>query len=212
MKALADIEDNSVDAIITDPPYGANFISNWVAGHKAKAPIANDSLPFIWFLPEAYRILKPNSVLICFTDWKRQEAWRQAITYAGFKVKSQGVWDKDWHGMGDLKGSLAPQHELFWFATKGSFAFTGPRLKSVIRTRRPSANVTPHPTAKSVELMRRLCESVCPKGVVLDPFMGIGSTGMAAVDLGLDFIGIEIDKTYFDIAKRQISARKKRKA
>jgi len=62
-----------------------------------------------------------------------------------------------------------------------------------------------HPTVKPQELMKYLCRLVTPKGgVVLDPFMGSGSTGMAAKDEGFDFIGIEREKEYFDIAEARI--------
>ena len=70
-------------------------------------------------------------------------------------------------------------------------------------TTEPSANV--HPTVKPVELMRYLCRLVTPKGgIVLDPFMGSGSTGMAAKDEGFDFIGIEKDEEYFKICESRI--------
>ncbi len=62
-----------------------------------------------------------------------------------------------------------------------------------------------HPTVKPVELMKYLCRLVTPKGgTVLDPFMGSGSTGMAAKDEGFDFIGIEKEKEYFDICQSRI--------
>ena len=71
-------------------------------------------------------------------------------------------------------------------------------------TTEPSANI--HPTVKPVELMKYLCRLITPKGgTILDPFMGSGSTGIAAKDEGFDFIGIEKEKEYFDIAKQRIS-------
>ncbi len=63
-----------------------------------------------------------------------------------------------------------------------------------------------HPTVKPVKLMKYLCRLITPKGgTVLDPFMGSGSTGVAAKDEGFDFIGIEKEKEYFEIAERRIS-------
>ena len=65
--------------------------------------------------------------------------------------------------------------------------------------------VNTHPTVKPIELMKYLCRMVTPKGgTVLDPFMGSGSTGMAAKDEGFEFIGIEKEKEYFDIAEARI--------
>ena len=63
-----------------------------------------------------------------------------------------------------------------------------------------------HPTVKPVKLMRYLCRLITPKGgTVLDPFMGSGSTGIAAKDEGFEFIGIEREKEYFEIAERRVS-------
>ena len=63
-----------------------------------------------------------------------------------------------------------------------------------------------HPTVKPVELMKYLCRLVTPKsGTILDPFMGSGSTGMAAKDEGFEFIGIEKEKEYFEIAEQRIN-------
>ena len=62
-----------------------------------------------------------------------------------------------------------------------------------------------HPTEKPIELMKILIEnSSLPQGVVLDPFMGTGSTGIACVNTGRNFIGIELDNNYFEIAKQRI--------
>ena len=55
--------DESVDAIVTDPPYGINYIS------QTGAKIKNDQAPFIWFLYDAFRVLRPGSSIICFTRW-----------------------------------------------------------------------------------------------------------------------------------------------
>ena len=64
-----------------------------------------------------------------------------------------------------------------------------------------------HPTVKPQELMKYLCRLVTPKGgTVLDPFMGSGSTGMAAKDEGFEFIGIEREKEYFEIAEKRINS------
>ena len=73
------------------------------------------------------------------------------------------------------------------------------------KSERNNADKNTHPTVKPVELMRYLCRLVTPKGgVVLDPFMGSGSTGMAAKDEGFDFIGIEKDEEYFKICESRI--------
>ena len=79
----------------------------------------------------------------------------------------------------------------------------GEEATCISNTKNPRANV--HPTVKPTDLMRYLCRLVTPTGgVVLDPFMGSGSTGKAATIEGFDFIGIEMDENYFNIAKARI--------
>jgi len=107
--------------------------------------------------------------------------------------------------MGDLKGSFAPQHDVIWFATKGKFEFHDKRPKSVISSQRISGSALIHPNEKPVDLMEKLIEAITPpNGVVMDPFMGSGSTGVAAKNLKREFIGIEMNPEYFEIAKKRI--------
>jgi DNA modification methylase len=197
LEELKSLPDGSIDAIVTDPPYGMNFQSNWVPDDKKKAKIAGDEKPFIWFLYQAQRVLKDGGALVCFTDWKNQELWRLAIDCAGFAVRSHCVWDRVGHGMGDLKASFGPRHDVFWFATKGAFAFPGKRPQSVLRHQRPASHMSIHPTRKPVELMREIVAAVTGPGeMVLDPFAGSGSTGEAAVAEGRRCILIERDPVY----------------
>jgi len=82
--------------------------------------------------------------------------------------------------------------------------FYCPKVSKNERNRGLDKNI--HPTVKPVELMKYLCRLVTPKGgTVLDPFMGSGSTGMAAKDEGFEFIGIEKEKEYFEIAEQRIN-------
>ena len=204
LRAMADC---SVDAVVTDPPYGMNFQSNHVPDERKKKRIAGDERPFIWFLHEAYRVCADGGALFCFTDWKNQETWRIAIECAGFTIRSHVVWDRLNHGMGDLTGSFAPRHDCAWFASKGRFQFAGKRPVSVMRAMRVNSITTPHPTEKPVDLMTSIVEAVCPPdGVVLDPFMGTGSTGIAATSTGRRFIGIEREAEYVAIAEARIRA------
>lgn len=203
LEVLKTISDNSVDSIVTDPPYGMNYQSAWRSDPtKRFTKIANDKKPFVWFLFDAFRVLKDGGSIICFSDWKNQEAWRQAIEWAGFTVKSQVIWNREHHGMGDLTGAFAPMHDIVWFAVKGKYKHPSSRPKSVISSKRIGGENLVHPNEKPVDLMVSLIKSVTPpNGIVLDPFMGSGSTGVAAVKEGFGFIGIERDEKYFEICK-----------
>lgn len=134
MDVLRTIKTNSVDAVIVDPPYGMDYQSSRRAVSFAR--ILNDKHPFIWFIHDAFRVCKDAGALLCFCIGRTQETFRGAIATAGFKVRSQVVWDRMVHGQGDCLRSFAPQHDVMWFATKNGFRFPGGRPKSVLRHRK----------------------------------------------------------------------------
>jgi len=193
-----------ISSIITDPPYGIDYQSARRTDRSQWLPkIANDKEPFLSWLPLAYHITDDGGSLLCFCRWDVQEVFKQAIEDAGYIVRSQVIWDRVVHGMGDLEASFAPQHDIIWFATKGRFTFPGKRPKSVIRVQRVSPQDLVHPNEKPIALMVSLVSSVA-RGVVLDPMMGSGTTGIACARLGVEFIGIEIDSGLFEIARKRI--------
>jgi DNA modification methylase len=200
------LPDGCVSAVITDPPYGVNYQSAWRTDRSAWKPkITNDSQPFIWWIGEAFRLVKDGGCLLCFCHWKTAEAFRLAIGWAGFSIVSQVIWDRMSHGMGDLKGSFAPQHDLIWFASKGRFEFPGKRPKSVIACNRIGGDKLEHPTEKPLELTKQLVEAVTrPNEVVLDPMCGSGSTLIAAEGLGRKWIGFDCSQEYCDLAEQRL--------
>lgn len=210
---LKKVEDRSIDMVVTDPPYGMNFLSNRarkdiinVKRKKHKA-IENDDAVMDGWLDDAFRVLKDGGGLISFCDWNTSHLWREAIESRGFEIKSQVVWNRMHHGMGDLTGAFSPMHDIIWYATKGRRVFANTRPKSVLSHKRPSPTEdNGHPTCKPVELMKELIIGIGDgsNGVILDPFMGSGSTGVAATLLGIPFIGMELEEEYFNIAKRRI--------
>ncbi len=191
--------EGSVDAVVTDPPYGIAY------QNKRGQRVLNDRTPFVWWLYDAYRVTRDGGCLVCFTRWDVQEAWRYAITLAGWQVKSQVIWDRQVHGMGDIKAAFAPRHDVIWFAVKGRFQFPGKRPASVISEQRLLSSLV-HPTQKPVALMERLIKAVTPDGgIVFDPCMGSGSTGVAAVQSGYRFIGCELDLEHYETASERIA-------
>ncbi len=201
LAVMRDIESESIDAVIADPPYGVDYQSGWVEEKRRKPKVLNDAKPFIWWLYEAFRLTRVGGCLLCFCGWQTQETFRVAIEAAGFAVKSHVIWDRIGHGMGDLRGAFAPQHDVIWFATKGRFEFAGKRPRSVISVQRLSGSNLIHPNQKPVQLMEQLIIAVVPNGgKILDPFMGVGTTARAARNLGRDYVGIEQAPEYFQQA------------
>lgn len=202
------MDSEQFDAVITDPPYGIDFQSNRkLDPTKRKPKIANDKQPFIWFLYDAFRVTKENGALVCFCRWDVQDIFKLAIEAAGYTVKSQVIWNKGVHGLGDLNAQFAPQHEIIWFATKGKFKFQNGRPKSVITTLRVSADKLVHPNEKPLDLMRYLVRYVTPAGgSVLDPFAGSGSTLLAAQAEDRQAVGIELDPNYAALIRNRLAS------
>ncbi len=207
LEFLRTLPSGSVDAVVTDPPYGISYQSSWVAKSERFDQIANDGQPYVWFLAEASRVIMDGGCLLCFCRWDTAEAFQLAIAWSGLDIAAQVVWDRVGHGMGDLAGCPGPSHDLIWFARKGNFKFHGKRPISVVRCARLSGDQIVHPNEKPVSLMRQLVDSYSPKdGTILDPFMGSGTTGVACMETGRNFIGCEIDVKYCEIARKRIHA------
>jgi site-specific DNA-methyltransferase (adenine-specific) len=205
LDVLRGMADASVDAVVTDPPYGISFRSNFRKASPKFAAIANDGAPFVWWLYDAARVMRDGAPLLCFCRWDTAEAFRAAIGWAGLTVRAQVVWHKPGGGMGDLKGTPSPAHELVWVAVKGRYTLPGKRPQSVITHAKTRTDSHDHPTQKPEPLMRDLLRSYAPPGgTVLDPFAGSGTTLVAAKAEGFNAIGIEREAEYVEIIKARV--------
>ena len=196
------IPAGSVDLVLTDPPYGMSYQSSRRTDTHSK--IANDDnlnwLPTL--LRESYRVLKDNTAAFFFCSWHNIEIFKKEIGGV-FEVKNILVWDKGVHGLGDLKGNFASRVEFCFLAVKGRPLLTSKRPVNLIKEMRTRNNL--HPTQKPVPLMEKLISPFTSRGcVVLDPFTGSGSTGVACANTDRKFIGIEMDPKYFSIASDRI--------
>jgi len=203
---MRQLESESFDAVITDPPYGINYQSCRTKDKNRRLmKIANDKRPFIWWLYDAYRIVKDKGALACFCRWDVQEIFRQAIECAGFKIKSQVIWDRGVHGTGDLKAQFAPQHDVIWFAVKGAFKFPAKRPVSIIRGMRINGLILLHPNEKPVSIMQEIISAITPPdGTIIDPFAGSGTTGVASESLNIKSTMIELDPKYCNIIRQRM--------
>jgi DNA modification methylase len=189
-----------VDAVVTDPPYGVTYQSNHRVGQGSQ-PITNDGTRVSLRL---YRSIMPQIAGIPTLWCTRWDAWPDIweIFAERGQIKGMLVWDKGHNGMGDLS-HWGNSHELI--ASVGPVVCRGGRDGSVLKFKPVPPNNRNHPTEKPIELFRYLIEKITDEGgLVLDPFMGSGTTGVACVKAGRKFIGIEIDEGYFDIACERI--------
>ena len=212
----------SVDAVVTDPPYcsggltetqrkSAKFqglrtqtIKNGQEWFVSDAMTTNGYLYLMRGVAnEAKRVLCDGGSLLVFCDWRMYPQLAGALESAGLRLQNLIVWDKGNAGLGR---GFRPQHELIAHLVHGTGKYHSKRGTNVYGTRRVGAVDREHPTQKPADLLRELIEVVAaPDGAVLDPFMGSGTTGVACIQTGRRFIGIEIDEGYADIARARIA-------
>jgi site-specific DNA-methyltransferase (adenine-specific) len=201
MKALP---DGCVDAVVTDPPWtnyqtGRYDASAWHKPVKLVAPNL--------YCPDISRIIRPGGAALIWCRWDTFPVLADSIHSADMEVRNCVVWDKGNHTAGDLNGNFGNCHEMAAFAVKGKWHRPGAREENLWRvTHLFSKTKRYHPTEKPVSLMKRSVEALTyPGQIVIDPFMGSGTTGVACVKTGRSFIGIEEDPTYFAIAEKRIT-------
>ena len=186
---------DQADVLITDPPYGVSYVTH--EGRWAYRPIAGDESTA---MRDAVLVAWAPRPALVFGRWSEQKppGTRQCLT-----------WEKglDHGGRGDLTLPWRRNTEEIYVVGKGFLAPTTAR-SAVLRFRAPTnGHPRHHPTQKPTSLMRELI-SVCPKEwVILDPFLGSGSTLRAAADMGRRAIGVEIDPGYVETALRRLGQR-----
>lgn len=210
LELIKDIPDESIDLIVTDPPYRV------ISGGKPNKPYQpsgilslNDGKIFqfnnidakLWF-PELYRVLKNGSHCYVMTNLLNLKKYMELSEENGFKIHNLLVWEKNnatpnrWY----MKNC-----EYVLFLRKGKAksinnfgSKTVHRFDNIIKNKN-------HPTEKPVDLMEfYIYNSSNENDLVLDPFMGSGSVGVACQNINRNFIGFEIDEKYFNIAKERL--------
>lgn len=225
LDVMKGMPDASVDCVLTDPPYssGGAFRSDRTSstsskylGSHGRAPSVEhefsgdnrDALGWgFWatlWLTQCFYKTKPGGFCIMFTDWRQLPNASNVFQAAGWVWRGIGVWDK--MNARPMSGRFSHQAEYFVWGTKGAIGwdFELPSLPGVFSIQAPGANTRQHQTEKPVALISRMLEVAPKDAVVIDPFMGSGTTGVACVQTGRNFIGIEIDPHYFAIAEKRI--------
>jgi len=206
---LEKLPDASIDLVITDPPYGIDYVSNRSVfnDHVTKNGLLGDDdlNSALVIFDKACSLLrqktKQDAHVYVFTAWKVYPQF-MAVVEKYFNVKSLLIWDKGNHGAGDLEGTWGNQYEMIIFATKGQRKLNV-RRGDIIRIPRLSSDRMIHPTQKPIELIKELLEVSAQKAdTICDPFMGSGSTIKAIKEFGgLNYIGIELDREMFEKAR-----------
>lgn len=211
LELMKNIPDKSVDMVLTDPPYLCDY-SRHDSKNRFSKKIANDENNsanegmIVSYLQECFRIMKDNTAVYCFCNYKKIDFFKQQIEKAGFNLKNIIIWDKQRNGMGDLSTTFGYSYEFIVFASKGQPKIRGKRISDVWQFARVKPKEQTHQNQKPIDLLKQAIEKSSDEGaVVFDGFMGSGSTGVAAVNTNRDFIGIELDENYYHIAQDRIN-------
>lgn len=210
------LEDESVDLIVTDPPYKVTSRGNaGSSGGMMQTKLSmqgkifkhNDIKP-IEYIPEFYRLLKNGSHCYIMTNHINLQEMLNTATECGFHFIKSLIWNKGNKIMGQFYMS---QFEYILFFRKGkgkkiNKCGTADILNVPNKKTKGEDGKNIHDTEKPVELMKILIENSSQEGeLVLDPFIGVGAVGIACKELNRDYIGIELDENYYNIACNRIN-------
>lgn len=208
LEVMKEIPDKSVDMILTDPPYGMDLTPQRSSGKFHGIKITNDD-NLDWtgeFFNECFRVTKNNTAVMVFCSHHSIGKFIESAKRAGFDVKNLLVWDKMWFGMG---GNWRPNFELILVFSKGRFVIKSNNKDNILRYRRISPQKAQHPTEKVIPLLEELIsEPDYNPQIILDPFAGSGTTGVACKNLNRNYILIEKEPEYVEIIKQRLALTK----
>ena len=217
---------SGVDAVVTDPPYSSGGMmrgdrtaptrqkyqsSDALTEHPSFSGDNRDQRGLgywcaLW-MSAARDATKSGAMFCTFTDWRQLPTMTDVVQAGGWVWRGIVPWDKVIAR--PQAGRFRAQAEYMIWATNGARDQTpaddSAYGNGIIRVSTPPTNEREHATQKPVELLIEIINTACqPEGLVLDPFAGSGTTGVACAMTGRRFIGIELDEGYCAIAKRRI--------
>lgn len=229
------LEDDSVDCVVTDPPYGIDVTIDREADPsnpdtrsepaKHRGDVMGDLDEdealglFRDVMAEVSRVLKPTGHLYVFASWKTSHLFRSIIEDSQAQLRNRLIWRKDnpvtMHTWGDGLPSYAHRYEDIWFGCGPDAAgFSNTPIDVLEHSdARFADGESRHPTQKPVSLITDLLTNSTQEGdTVLDPFMGSGTTAVAAIQNQRDYVGFEVDEdNYRSVIERRIGEAKRQK-
>jgi site-specific DNA-methyltransferase (adenine-specific) len=196
-EVLKSIASDSVDFVLTDPPYFVNYRD------RLGRSIKNDAAPndILDAFHDVFRVMKRNSICVCFYGWQAVDAFMNAWKAAGFTPVDHIVWRKEY---ASSRRFVRRTHEQAYVLAKGRPS----------RPVQPFDDVQPwaysgnrvHPTEKDVRILKPLIQTFTkPGALVLDPFSGSGSTAVAAALLRRRYLAIELEAKYVRHAEKRLA-------
>lgn len=218
LEVMKRIADQSIDCIITDPPYNIKQ-AEW-----------DNKFPIGLAIKECARIIKSNGNIILFQGWSNvRDTMRLVEHNTNWLLQDWIIYDRI-KGRGGKKHLVSTREDILWYSNGNDYIFN--KIPSTIKKKtgglglkngceyRALSNVwtdispivpwskerVKHPTQKPVQIMERCVQLWSNEGdTILDFTMGSGTTGVACKNLNRNFIGIELDEHYFNIAKERIN-------
>ncbi|AEJ31448.1 DNA methylase [Leuconostoc sp. C2] len=215
LNALLGIPDNSVDLILTDPPYNISRKNNFESLNRAGIDFGDwdKNADLLTWIDKVPRIVKKGASIIIFNAWRNLGDIAERLEKNGFVVKDIIRWEKtnpmprnrDRRYIVDYEFAIwAVEKHDKWTFHRQSDKYDRSEIRVPI-TSKAEKMLGSHPTQKPIKLMEELLlQHSNENDIVLDPFMGSGSTGVACQNLNREFMGIELDETYFKIAENRI--------
>jgi site-specific DNA-methyltransferase (adenine-specific) len=202
LAVLRELPTASVDAVITDPPYkitqeySSTTDPDNLLGVSSLWPVA----------PQMFRIAKPGALCAMFYDTRILPLALETMRDAGWKYMRALTLYRRWGSASLMNGWMSTSDFVLIFYKPGAKPkFHGPWKHDVYIRDKAEPTSYGHPAQKPLDHCRHIVENVTPPGgVVLDPYMGSGTTGEAAIELGCSFIGIERDSHYFGVASERL--------
>ena len=203
------IHDNSIDLIVTDPPYLISYKTGRRKDktHRFNETILNDNNEQLikYYIKECHRILKDNTAMYLFCSTSKVDFFKKELEQY-FAIKNMIIWVKNNHTAGDLYSSFGRKYEIIFLVNKGRSLFKGERLTDVWTFPRVVGDNQLHQNQKPIELIKQcIIKHSNTDDIVFDGFMGSGTTAVAALDLDRKFLGFELDKHYYEVAKKRIN-------
>ena len=195
LEVMKDMQDNCVDLVLTDPPYGMNYHSGRYQFGNPHLSIHGDDRYATEGVAECIRLAR--KAVYAFCRWDNIQDLPE-------KPKSFIVWKKNNWTAGDLEHAHGRMWEgiAFWPQSGHHFNF---RLPDVLECSKIPASDLKHPTEKPLDLLLHILEANVGD-TILDPFCGSGTTCVAAKILGRNYIGIDISEKYCEIARQRLEA------
>jgi DNA modification methylase len=190
-----------VDLVFTDPPYGVSFKK---PGKPYMVGDCANLLPA--FLPIVYNIIKDDGAIYLFSSLQNlYQFWTIFQMY--FKIHNIIIWDKINPIYPHSKAHYSMQYEPIFYGSKGLHYLKNKKIGDIVQAKIPRGGKRQHPTQKPVGVIKKILESTQEsKNIILDPFLGSGTTAIACERLNRQWIGIEISEEYCEIAAKRIES------